>query len=77
MLATHPTATPIDEQPIKAMVGRKPKLALIGDVTTTPRRPPARQANKRVCTAFLLIEPSAGLGQKKLGIHGLVMSKVT
>src|ERR1035437_11165600 len=53
-LATHPTATPIDEQPIKAMVGLRPKLALTGDVTARPTNPPARQANKRVRTVFLL-----------------------
>lgn len=57
-LVTCPTATPIEEQPMKATVGLRAKLVLIGDVTTTPRKPPARHANKRVCTLFLLIKPS-------------------
>jgi hypothetical protein len=77
MLTTYPTATPINEQPIKATGGLRPKLLLTGDVTTTPRKPPARQANKRLCTVFLLLEPSVGPGWKALGIKVPAMSEVT
>jgi hypothetical protein len=77
MLATYPTATPADEQPINAIVGLKPKLPLIGDVRTTPRRPPAMQANKRVCTVLPPYGLLGGLGRKTLIFHLLMMSEVT
>jgi hypothetical protein len=77
MLTTYPTATPIDEQTIKAIAGFKPKLALIGDATTTPRHPPARLANKRLCTIFLLSEPSVLLTRKALGLQLQAIPEIT
>jgi hypothetical protein len=76
MLVTYPTATPIDEQTTKAMAGFRPKLELIGNVTT-PRSPPARLANKRVCTIFLLLELSVLLARKTLGLQAQAMPEIT
>src|SRR5487761_1938704 len=70
MLATHPNATPIAEQPIKATAGFRFKLPLIGYATAAPRRPPAKQASKRVCTVFLPFESSVLPNRKILRLHG-------
>jgi hypothetical protein len=77
MLATYPTATPIDEQPIKATAGLRSNAALIGDAATMPSNPPAMAANKRVCTEFLLLESSVLIAQKTLRLKVQVVPENT
>jgi hypothetical protein len=77
MLATYPTTTPTNAQPIKAIVGLRPNFALIGNATTKPIIPPARPANKRLCTIFLLIESSVRFGRKMLRLRVQATPEIT
>jgi hypothetical protein len=49
-LTMLPRATPTEEHAMSESVVLSPRLEPTVDETATPRSPPVRQANKRVCT---------------------------